>query len=248
MDNKELTECFSAAGSAHGYKTVTARFAAFRDFKIRWSRTYKWAEFEVSDYINGAPGDIMCAIAETIFDKICGGEGGYPGQVIDWLNSEEFLRDKQPVYARRFPGFLGAVEGTYKNLDDSRRRLVDAGLLEDDPDLRIGWVTPGKGKAVGHASVLMKVVGISGLLDSEGVPDGLLDFCLYTQTAHVSMGFDPARRDRDTQYEELLSLFPDRDEYEMELCRRKLHFRGGRCPPCANTPCHRPAVTPASGR
>lgn len=44
-----LNETFKKVGNDFGCDTP-AEFAAYRDFKIRWQRSYKWAEFQVSDY------------------------------------------------------------------------------------------------------------------------------------------------------------------------------------------------------
>ena len=49
-----LNEIFKKVGNDFGYD-VSAEFAAYRDFKIRWQRSYKWAEFQVSDYLKDAP-------------------------------------------------------------------------------------------------------------------------------------------------------------------------------------------------
>ena len=93
----------------------------------------------------------------------------------------------------------------------------------------------------------MRVVSISGCLDSGDVPERLLDYCLFSQLAHVGMGFNPGVGRRGKEYDEVLSQFPRRSEMESALRRLGLHVRG-RCPRCANTPGHRPTVTPASGR
>lgn len=217
MDNRELTAGFAEAGRGHGYTSVQAEFAAFRDFKVRWCRSYKWAEFEVTDYVRDAPHEVIVGMAETIFQKIDGNEVGYPEAVCDWLTSDAFVDRMQQTYVRRFPGLGETTAGEHRDLEDSRRRLVEAGLLGKDPRLFIGWVNPSRGKSVGHASVLMKVVAMSGLLDREGVSDNLADYCLYSQTAHVSMGFDPEGGRRADEYEELLDLYPGRESAEEEL-------------------------------
>ena len=50
-----LTEIFSAVGQRYGYEDVKAEFAPLKDFKVRWQRSYKWAIFTVSDYLDRAP-------------------------------------------------------------------------------------------------------------------------------------------------------------------------------------------------
>ena len=120
-------------------------------------------------------------------------------------------------------------------------------MVERDPDVFVGWTVPSRSRDVGHASVLMKVVSMSGSLDSGDVPERVLDYCLFSQLAHVGMGFNPGVGRRGREYDEVLSQFPRRTEMESALRRLGLHVRG-RCPRCANTPGHSPTVTPASGR
>ncbi len=51
LNNRELARIFAAIGAKHGYDSIKAEFAAFNDFKVKWTRSFKWAEFEVSDYL-----------------------------------------------------------------------------------------------------------------------------------------------------------------------------------------------------
>lgn len=58
------------AGHRNGYEDTRAEFAEFRDFKIRWTRSYKWIALEVADYLRNAPKDILESIAESVFASI----------------------------------------------------------------------------------------------------------------------------------------------------------------------------------
>ena len=224
MNNTDLSRIFQVAGSRFGYSDVTAEFSPFRDFKIRWQRNYKWARFEVSDYLNDAPMDVVASLAETIFSKIKGDDASYPDQVCEWLSSRTFLMSKQPVYIKRFTGLSISPAGNCKNLRDSHRRLIDSGLLEDDRDVYLGWARQGTGRAVGRASVLMKVVAMSEAMDDERIDDDLLDYSLYSQMAHVGMGFNTGTSRRGVEYDDLLSRYPRRQEMESELRRLGLHI------------------------
>ena len=44
LEDMELTRCFGSAGRMRGFDEVNAKFAAFREFKVRWTRNYRWAE------------------------------------------------------------------------------------------------------------------------------------------------------------------------------------------------------------
>ncbi len=59
MNNQMLTAIFSVAGTRNGYDEVQAEFSPFRDFKVKWTRSYKWIAFEVSDYLSDAPENVI---------------------------------------------------------------------------------------------------------------------------------------------------------------------------------------------
>ncbi|MFT0898023.1 hypothetical protein [Candidatus Methanoprimaticola sp. MG2] len=225
MNNTEIDRIFQSVGSRYGYSDVTAEYSPFREFRIKWQRNYKWANFEVSDYLDTAPESVMVPLADTIFMKIKGeSDVAYPKEVSDWLTSEEFLRSKQPVYLERFTGLSRSTRGRCRDIRDSYERLIDDGLLERDDDIRFGWVRPGNSRATGHSSILMKVVSMSELLDSDSVNEIVMDYCLYAQLAHISMGFNPTNKRRGIQYDEMLSRYPLRSEAEGKLRRLSMHI------------------------
>lgn len=225
MDNKTLTALFRAVGSRYGYDDITAEFAAFRDFKIRWSRTYRWASFEVSDYLSDAPDEVITSLADTLFAKIKGErDTEYSDEVCGWLTSDDFVRSKQPMFIRRYRGLSRSSQGDERDLMESYDRLVSAGLVERDPDLFLGWAVKSKPGTVGKSSILMKVVAMSDVLDSIDVPDDLMDYSLYSQVAHVGMGFTAHGNRRGKEYDEILSRFPDRPRIEADLRRMGMHI------------------------
>lgn len=206
-----LTRAFRSAGREFGYDDIEAQFTPFRDFKMRWSRSYKWIKFDVSDYVREAPESILESLARTVFTKISGAEdSGYSEDASEWITSEAFVRRNQPLYIRRNRGLSLSTAGTHRDLADSYERLIAKGYVSRDPLLYIGWGHPGTGRHAGFCSVLMRVVSISPVLDDAGIPENVLDYCLYAQLAHISMGFDPQFRRRSEQYDELLNKYEGR--------------------------------------
>ena len=228
MNNQMLAAIFSVVGVRNGYDEVLAEFSPFRDFKIKWTRSYKWIAFEVSDYLCDAPEDVIESLAVSIFSRIRGDGGDdpmtYGDEVCEWITSDEFVRTKQPVFVRRFRGISLSTVGDHRDLAESYRRLVDRGLVQIDRDLYLGWAPEGSSRAVGRASVLMKVVVMSQILDSDSVPDDVFDYCLYTQVAHVGMGFNRKGERRGAEYDALLSRFPNRAEMDCALRRINMHI------------------------
>ena len=65
-----MNESFRTIGKKYGYDKVDAEFVAYRDFKVRWTRSYKWADFQVSDYLMDAPSVVYDGLAEALFSNV----------------------------------------------------------------------------------------------------------------------------------------------------------------------------------
>ena len=221
-----LNRALQNAGKRNGFEDVQAEFAAFRDFKLKWTRSYRWISFEVSDYLRNAPEGVMESLAETIFAKMRGeGRTEYSQEVCDYLNSDGFLKENQETYLKRFRGISESACGENVDLMDSYRRLVDNGLIEDDRNLIIRWID-GKDRSikVGKASVLMRTTLLSPVLDSKEISENAIDYALYTQICHVNLGFGPGGGNDAERYEAMLAAYPERIQTETELRRQGLNL------------------------
>jgi len=246
MTDEELTAAVKKVAGAYGYNDVQAEFQAFKEFRIRWSRTYTWISMEVSDYLNTAPSDILISIMDTLFQKIKGNEGSaYSDKVSEWLCSDDFRRENQPRYAARCRGLSKGTAGSARDLADTVRKLEEEGLVEHDSALLIGWEPRYRTRKTGSCSALMKVVTIPGYMDDEAFPEDILDYVVYRHLAHMSMGFNPDNGYRGAEYDDLLRKYPGRRELEKRMSTMNLEYR--RCPRGANTPLHGTAMTPLSG-
>ena len=216
-----LNRAMRNAGIRNGYEDVTAEFSTFRDFKLKWTRSYKWISFEVSDYLRNAPQSVIESLAETVFAKIGGQDKtGYSEEVCEYLGSERFLRDNQDLFLKRFRGISQTPCGENVDLAEVYRRLVDSGLIEYDPKLVIRWAnTTDKTRSVGKTSAIMRTIIMNPALDSNELSENALDYALYTQVARVEMGFGPGGERRESEYEELLDRFDGRQEAVEELSR-----------------------------
>lgn len=76
--NEALDLAFKNAGEEYGFDSVVAQFEKFQDVKVRWQRSYRWAEFKVTDYIKDAPESVFDDLADSIFSKIAGKDNDYP--------------------------------------------------------------------------------------------------------------------------------------------------------------------------
>lgn len=224
MDDKELEQRFASIGAVHGYKDVEAKFAAFKDFRVKWVRNFKWISFQISDYLVDASEDVIDALADTIFRKIAGEQVQYPDVICDWFSDKNFSERKQQLYVRRYTGLRNALSGKAKSLTDSYRRLVDRGLVEPDEGVYLGWIDSSSSRCAANSSVLMKVIAVSSLLDKDDVSDDLLDYCVYAQMANIKMGFNKRATGRNLEYDAMLSRYPGRSDLESQMRVMNLHL------------------------
>ena len=213
-----LNRAMRNTGIRNGYEDITAEFSAFRDFKLKWTRSYKWISFEVSDYLRNAPQSVIESLAETVFAKIGGQDKtGYSEEVCEYLSSERFLRDNQDLFLKRFRGISQTPCGENVDLAEVYMKLIDRGLVERDPSLVIRWGSKDGSGVVGHSSVLMKTIIVNPKLDTREISENALDYALYTQICRVNLGFGGDRTRDAEEFSEEISRYPDRSQCENEL-------------------------------
>ncbi len=204
---------FQKVGNDFGIETK-AEFAAFRDLKIRWTRTYKWAEFTVSDFLKEAPLEVIEDIAKTIFSRIKGNEHEYSDETVEWLTSDEFVEINQPVYIARDMR-IGSDEGEHKSIEDSLNRLKDRKLISEDLGrIRLFWSKNTSNEQSAWSSMLMKVITVNAGLDSEDTPDDVLDFVILRQIAHLKSDFRKNNKDRKQAVLETVQIYPGFDSIQ----------------------------------
>jgi predicted metal-dependent hydrolase len=77
-------------------------------------------------------------------------------------------------------------------------------------------------KRVGYCSVLMKVIVISSVLDSQEIPKFVVDYVLYHELTHLNKGFDPFGQKHGIDFLALEHIFPMHSEANEWLKRLKL--------------------------
>jgi len=215
---------FKEVGREYGFDKVEAEFVAFKEFKVRWQRSYKWADFKVSDYLADAPPEVIEGLCYALFSKITGDDEGYSEDMCNWITSPEFSEIKQPVYLKRSRNLTRSPKGDSKDLNDSYNRLIEMGLVEKDPSIHLTWTREPNVRKIGHCSVLMRVITISSVLDTDMIPDFVLDYCLYHELCHLIIGFDPSAKAHGDRFSKLEEKYPKMDEAKEWLKRLCLYL------------------------
>ena len=225
MTNEELEKIVEEVAKDFGYDEAHADFEAFKDFKIRWSRTSEWISMQVSDYLNTADVWILESIMRTLFSKISGKKANYSDEVCGWFLSDRFLAANQPRYIERCRGLSRTTMGRNRDLKDCIDRLVERGLYEPVDHMVIGWEPSRPSKVLGSGSPLMKVVTVAGFMDSPDFPEEIMDYAVFAQLMRASMGFRPDNSRRNEELSDLLDRYPKRADLERRIERMGLRMR-----------------------
>ena len=215
-----LTEIFSAVGQRYGYEDVKAEFAPLKDFKVRWQRSYNWAIFTISDYLDRAPDAVLEDLAAVLFAKITGENREYGDVFINYITDRNLTRTNRKDFLKRSRNLSKESIGEYHDLNDCVNRLRDEGLIPDDMNCELRWQDGGGYKASG-CSVLQRVVWVNNVLDQKGVPEHVLDYSVYAMMCHLIAGF--GNRD-EFEYRRLLSFYPMKRDAEDWLEREGLYI------------------------
>ncbi|WP_400203996.1 hypothetical protein [Methanomethylophilus alvi] len=89
----------------------------------------------------------------------------------------------------RYPSSLSFEGGEHKSLEEALDRLKEKGFIGDLGKTRIFWsneATSGRG---GWSSALMKVITVNRKLDSDSVPDEVLDAVILNEVANIECDF-----------------------------------------------------------
>ena len=82
----------------------------------------------------------------------------------------------------------GGSIGQYHDLIDCVDRLRGQNLIPDNLECILTWDSQPGSKAAG-SSVLQRVVWVNSSLDRKGVPEHVLDFCVYAMMCPLIIGF-----------------------------------------------------------
>ena len=177
-------------GRTYGYSSVSAEFVDHSNLVIRWNRTSNWIRLTISDYLSDAPEEVITALIGVVFDQTAGKRSRYPQTLIDWLTAPDFVPAHRPTFVKRNRGMTGTPIGQHKDLSESYKRLVAAGLIEDAPDVLITWTSDNPNEYTQY-SVLMKTIAVSDVLDDPETPDFVLDWLVYHDLCIIASGYDP---------------------------------------------------------
>jgi len=174
---------------------------------------------ELSDYLEDAPDNVLRDTCKAVVAWAVRGKFRTPQSLMDFIHTEKFIVGKRPLYLERSRTVTMDQQGRYKNLLDSVERLRESGLIEDD-DIRnsfFSWVEHMAKYKFGQCNQLFRVVTVNPVLDSDEVPDYVLDFVIYHEILHLRQDSTKNRRPHNAQFKSWEHQFPMYDDAEWYL-------------------------------
>ncbi len=222
VSDQHLTQIFADVGRRYGYDDVGAEFSPLTDFKVRWQRTSEWIRFQISDYLDRAPDNILEGLADVLYAKIRGEDKEYDEAFIRYVTDESVAGPNQKDFLSRSRNLGGSSVGDYHDLNDCVNRLRDEGLIPDSLQCELRWDSS-RGSKVAGCSVLQRVVWVNRMLDQKGVPEHVLDYCVYSMLCHLMAGFTGRQQD-ESEHRRLASRYPMQADAEEWLYRQDLYL------------------------
>lgn len=226
-DNEYLYDIICKVSSKYCQPIKGASFENFKDFKVAWNRTGIEKTYKVSDYVSDAPTEILYDFLDSVIARSTGSKNGYSSEYIDWVTSDDFVLAKRPTYLQRSRNVSRTTVGKDREIGESLDRLMDANMIcpEDIHNSYYTWTDRPSYTKIGSCNPVFRVITISSSLDSENVPEKVLDYVTYHETLHMRRGYRPHRRAHDKEFRSLERSFPEWKECEKFLTKMKTKHR-----------------------
>ncbi|MDR1954461.1 MAG: hypothetical protein LBP82_00710 [Candidatus Methanoplasma sp.] len=201
-NNERLSDLISPIVSDRGLSLRTASFGRPKEFQATWKRSGNVVEIMISDYLADAPDDVITDFFGGVADTIIGKRPRYGIAFLNWVRSDEFISGKRKIYLRRSRNLRGTPQGNERDLIASLDRLLDSGHLsgENIDNSFFSWTKNPNVRKVGYCSPMMRVVGVSSVLDDASVPEFVLDYVVYHESLHLARGYRPGERAHDRSF------------------------------------------------
>lgn len=199
--------------------SVQVEFVPKKDFYYSWSIGSRSASIRISDYLEGAPDDVLADFGEMIIRRAKRLQWKEPESFIRFVTSEDYIVSRRPVFIRRSRNLLRTDVGKHAFIPDSVDRLLDAGLLQprDIENSWFSWTRRDNMRRVGFCGTMFRVVGISSVLDSNEISDEVRDYVVYHECLHLRQGYRPSQRVHDSEFRAWERSYPDWQECERTL-------------------------------
>ncbi|MCL2318044.1 MAG: DUF45 domain-containing protein [Methanomassiliicoccaceae archaeon] len=218
-DDERLFDIFSEMAASRNIMIESTSFYPFKEFQAAWRRPDDKLIVRVSDYLIDAPDDVLRDFSKTVIGTIEKKRPSYGKTYLDWVRRDEFVKEKRKIYLRRSRNLTGEPVGNERCITDSIEKMVDSSLLDADSiqNSVFSWTKNPNIRKFGYCSPMMRVVGVSCILDDLNVPEYVFDYVVYHESLHLMQGYNPGHRAHSKEFRECERLFPNYEKAESYL-------------------------------
>ena len=176
-------------------------------------------EIEMSDYLEDAPDRVLRDSCKAIVQWSMGRKYVQPESLSEYIRSDDFIVTARPKYLKRSRSLSLTQRGKCKDLIESVERLMDRDLV-NEADITNSYYTWADHMAkykFGQCNQTFRVVSVNPVLDSNDVPDVILDFVIYHETLHLRQDMSRSHRPHNAQFRCWERMFPEYDMAESYL-------------------------------
>ena len=174
---------------------------------------------ELSDYLKDAPDKVINDTCKAIIKWSSGRKYVAPDSLMDYISSDDFIVRSRPVYLDRSRSFRRDQQGAHKNLLDSIERLMESGLVLES-DIQNSYITWAEHMAkyrFGQCNQMFRVISVNPDLDSDSVPDTVVDYVVYHEILHLRQGVMRGHRPHNAKFRGWEHSYPDYERIENYL-------------------------------
>lgn len=217
--DERLFEIISPIVSDQGLELRAASFCRAKEFQASWKKSGNCIDVKFSDYLTDAPEDVIKDFSRTVIGTIANRKPSYGKTYLEWVRSDDYINNKRKLYLKRSRNLTGTPEGNERDLIKSLDRLLDHGLLEPESIANsfFSWTKIPNVRKLGFCSPMMRVVGISCVLDDISVPEFVLDYVVYHEALHLAQGYRPGQAPHSKKFRADERKYPRYEEAESYL-------------------------------
>lgn len=210
-----------AGACAPYYPSVSAAMASRKEYFYSWRARGGSIEITLSDYLDGAPDEVLCDVAEMVCRRSKKLQWGEPESFLEYVSDPDFIAEYRPVYIKRSRNLTRSDMGEHFCLMDSVQRLLDDDMLQpgDIENAYMSWTVRDTTRRLGFCSTMFRVVGISSVLDSPDVDDDMRDYVVYHECLHLRQRYSGDSRHHDSRFRSWERAYPDWKGIEARLGR-----------------------------
>jgi hypothetical protein len=220
----DISEVFDSVSRELGVGRSSAVFRPHSELKHTWRRVGTRASFHVSDYLEGASGDVLESLAWYLVSKAFGvpTHDGMSEKYLNCIASEEFWQSRRSMYLERAKSLSLDPHGVHRDLSTIFDYVNSTYFRSAVRDPTLAWVRESPAKRLGFYFEPLNLLAVNRVFDAERVPRFVVEFVVYHELLH-HLDAGSGRRDRRVHHTKLFReqerLFSSYAEAEKWLSR-----------------------------